>query len=207
MVFVIAFVAIGSAAFLSHVIFSDGAKGTGVWSKRQGVALGDSPYRQAESMAEVPQNAPLSLRITCWIAAMGGLATVGLLAPAGLLLVLVALDYATGVIPVLVLAVSLSGFPAGVILIRVARRVLRRQPLSDSAFAYLFTHHACVAAVMFFLQASSRANLQVFPFSFAVCSILFALVITMKQWALIPATQAPTPAREARPGAMLADVE
>lgn len=186
MVFVIAFVAIGSAAFLSHRVFSDGAKSTGFWWKRKGVALGDSPYRQAESTQKVPQSAPLSLRLTCWIAAMGGLATVGLLAPGGLLLVLVALDYAAGATPFLVLAVSLSGFPAGVILIRVARRVLRREPLSDSVFAYLFTHHACVAAVMFFLQASSHGNLEVFPFSFLVCSVFFALVVVMKQWAFIP---------------------
>lgn len=184
---VIGSVALFSAAFLSSVIFSDGAKSTGFWSKRRKHVVGDSPYRQAESTEQVPESAPVWLRVACWIAAMGGLATVGLLAPAGLLLVLVSLDYANGAMPFLVLAVSLSGFPAGVILIRVARRVLRREPLSDSAFGYLFTHHACVASVMFFLQASSHGNLQVFPFSLLVCSVLFALIVAIKQRALIPA--------------------
>lgn len=182
---VIGSVALFSAAFLSSVIFSDGAKSTGFWSKRRKQVVGDSPYRQAESTEKVPESAPVWLRVACWLGAMGGLATVGLLAPAGLLLVLVAFDYASGGIPFLVLAVSLSGFPAGVILIRVARRVLRREPLDDSTFTYLLTHHACVAAVMFFVEASAQ-NLQVFPFSIAVCSVLFAIVIAMKQHALIP---------------------
>lgn len=196
MAFVFAFLVIGSVAFLSFLIFTSGAKKTGLWAKKNSVVVGDSPYRRAEAAEEVLQSAPIWLRIACWIAGMGGLVTLALLAPGGMILVLVALEQGSDAAPFVVLAVSLSGFPAGVMLIRVALRVLRRQAVRESTFWYLFTHHACVAAAMFFVQVSTH-SLQVFPFSLAACSILFTVVAVMKLAKEVLPNRAPSRPRRA----------
>ena len=151
------------------VLFEDGAKSTGRWGfRRQTLNIGASPYRAAESTEELPQGAPLSLRFMCWLSAMSGVATCALLAPAGMLLILAVGEDSHRVACLMVFLVSLSGFPAGVCLVRVARQVTRNEAVPASAFHYLYGHHVCVALTMIFVDIASR-RIEVAAFSVLVC--------------------------------------
>jgi hypothetical protein len=168
------------------VVFRDGAKDTGRWGcRRQKVAVGESPYRAGESTEELSQGAPLWLRFVCWLGAMGGVATVGLLAPAGLILILIALEYGAGFAALLVVAISFSGFPAGVLLIRVARQVVRNEAVERSVFHFLYFHHVSVAGTMILLDARSRGHIEVAPFGVVVCIVLMAVIVRLHSAAKI----------------------
>lgn len=178
-----------AALVLTFLVFSDGAKAAGRWgTRREGVVVGDSPYRTAEATEHLQRYAPIWLRFVSWITAMGGVATVGLLAPAGLLLILVSMEQNPGFATFLVFLVSASGFPAGVVLIRLARQVVRHERVEPFVFRYLYVHHACVAGTMLLVDGSGR--LHVSPVSIAICVVLVSAVATLHGVAkLVPASE------------------
>lgn len=168
MVFVVATPA--AAIVLTYLIFfEDGAKSTGRWGgRRETVAVGASPYRAGESTKEHAQGAPLLLRFVCWLCAMSGVVTTAVLAPAGLILMLVLMEGGTGLACIPVLLVSVSGFPAGVLLVRVARRVTRFEGVEPNTFYYLYVHHACVVGTMLLVDAS-RGDFDLTATSTVIC--------------------------------------
>ncbi len=172
------------------VLFKDGAKKTGRWGvRRHKVHVGASPYRAGDSTKELPQGAPLALRIVCWLTAMGGVATCALLAPGGLLLVFVVGDQGHAVICLLVLSVSLSGFAAGESLVRVARQVTRHEAVGAHAFRNLYVHHAAVALTMILVDLVS-GRLEVAVFSVVVCLAMVSFIMAVHSAAEVRVTRA-----------------
>ena len=105
---------------------------------------------------------------------MGGLVTLMLFAPAALFgsFDLAFDDYGSGARPAFMFFMSISGFVAGVVHIHVARRTLRHEHVGDSAFMFLYAHHACVAGVLALVGALSLPAV-------VVCSALCVAVIAM----------------------------
>ena len=168
LVFVVA-TPIAAIAITYLVFFEDGAKSSGRWGfRRNKVAVGASPYRAGEATEELPQGAPLWLRFASWLCAMGGVVTTALLAPAGLILTAVVAGHG-GLACLPVLLVSVSGFPAGVLLVRVARRVTRHEAVRPAIFHYLYVHHACVAATMLLVDAMERGGFYLSSASILIC--------------------------------------
>lgn len=168
------------------VVFRDGAKSTGRWGvRRRAVEVGASPYRAHTSHEELAQGAPWSLRLLSWLAAMAGVVTTGLLAPAGLMLIFVVLDRGTGLGSLLVFGISASGFPAGVVLIQVARRLTKNEPIKRTSFDYLYGHHLAVVLVTMFVDSGSQGGNFIGAFSAGVCIVFVVLIALLHRAAQI----------------------
>lgn len=175
MVGLVLLIAVGApiaALVLPYLVFvEDGAKETGRWGvSREKVDVGASPYRAGSSTKEVPQGAPLSLRFVCWLCAISGVVTTAILAPAGLILMLLVTEHgATGLVGVPVLLVSMSGFVAGVFLVRVARQATRAEVIKPVHFYFLYVHHACVAGTMLVVDACAHGGFRLSGKSTLIC--------------------------------------
>lgn len=175
MVGLVLLIAVGAptaALVLTYLVFlEDGAKETGRWGvSREKVDVGVSPYRAGSSTKETPQGAPLSLRFVCWLCAISGVVTTAILAPAGLILMLLVTDDgAAGLVAIPVFLVSMSGFVAGVLLVRVARQVTRAEAVNPAYFYYLYVHHACVAGTMLLVDVGAKGGFHLSGKSALVC--------------------------------------
>ncbi|MFK8003222.1 MAG: hypothetical protein AB8H86_26870 [Polyangiales bacterium] len=183
-----------AALILTYLVFfEDGAKETGRWGvSREKVTIGASPYRAGESTKKIPQGAPFLLRFGCWLCAMAGVVTTAVFAPAGLILMFLVTDRgSTGLSAVPVFLVSMSGFVAGVILVRVARQITRAEGVNSAHFHYLYVHHACVVGTMLVVDAFAYGHFHLSGTCALICGAIIAPLMLVHSAAKAPDERGP----------------